>query len=858
MSDTVKPVVQNSEQIDDLGTPLGAEEILLSKPERKKKRLDELRDFYKQRMPELREFYGEPDPQDILKEQENISSLDTTPELPVLTEEDTKEIARGIEMEEKYGDTPVGTFLRSAASSASFGLSDALGTAVFGDEFAERRREEQKRQQAVTALGAVGGIVGSAALSGGTSLAAKGVSSGVRAATNASKAVEQASLEFMKQFPNRQIAESIVGRAAAKAAGWGTEGAIYGGGTVISDLAIGNADSLAESVMANIGTGAVIGAGMGGAVGGIARAGQKALQSTKKASDSFFSRVSSGGIADTPIVKKGIDKFKEQFDPKIAAEEYSGLGVLEISQMKRINPTFSDDLLEYFNKTLKNTPTDTNKDVFLKNQIVTDVQGRRLGEIIEQLSQTEGITVNKKDMYFGAAKKLDDFIARDIDLKAPGSDGFISTVRKFQKELLENAEKGKQTLNAKDITDIRKRVDDLVKWSGENELQKDVAYQLRKIFKEEVDNIANRAGAEVGASLKQANKAYSMSKMLEESLAAKSNKSPLAIDSTLALGLFGLGIYGPVGAAVGVGFKFLKSDLKRSMIMNGQIQMAKEKVSSDIGKALGIFKRLKSTGVSASEKSSIIGKGFLPVTTTIMLNSNLTKRDNEQKRKLESPKNKQEAMDNLQDNVERLAKDADYFESKVLAKFLAMNDAAPSVAAELINVTRRSVDFLNSKLPPRYNANTLLPQKRFLSDSEMSKMARYLQTIENPLSVLQELNKGTLTRDHVEALKVVYPSIYNEIRMDAMDMVRADPDMNYQAKLQLGILLDLNTDVSLTPENIMNLQTIYSKQPNQNESDRGGLPGAQMSGAVKPTVGALNRLGQSGRAETEAQRIAKS
>jgi hypothetical protein len=101
MSDTVKPVVQNSEQIDDLGTPLGAEEILLSKPERKKKRLDELRDFYKQRMPELREFYGEPDPQDILKEQENISSLDTTPELPVLTEEDTKEIARGIEMEEK-------------------------------------------------------------------------------------------------------------------------------------------------------------------------------------------------------------------------------------------------------------------------------------------------------------------------------------------------------------------------------------------------------------------------------------------------------------------------------------------------------------------------------------------------------------------------------------------------------------------------------------------------------------------------------------------------------------------------------------------------------------------------------------
>lgn len=846
-------VAESNDQIDSLSTPIEAEELVQDNSTIKKKRLDELRDFYKGRMSEIRADFGEPDPA-LLREQQAQEALQQVPEMPLLSEEETLRVAEEIELEEKYGNTPIGTAARSAAGALTFGLSDVLGKAVFGDEFAERRREEQQRQAAASAIGAAGGIIGGVIGTGGTSLIARGASSGVRAANNAGRAVEQASLQFIREFPNRQIAEGIVGRAAAKAAGWGTEGAIYGGGALVSDLATGRADANAEAVMANIGTGALFGAGMGGAVGGIARAGQKALQSTAKASENFLNRVDAKGFKEIPIIKKGTSKFKEQFDPKIAAEEYSGIALLDLEKLKKSNPQFGDELLTYFQKTIKGSPLDTRKDIFLKNQKVLDVEGRRIGNIIEELSKKQELAVSKSVLYNNAVKKLDDFISQDIAIRAPGSDKLIRRVQKIQKDLVRNASEGDQLLTAKNIQFIKKRTDDLVNWSEKN-INKDVAFQMRFIFKDAIDDIASKAGTEAGKALKQANKNFHIAKLLEGPFAQKAGDPPIAIDKALILGMLGFGIYGPAGAMAGIGWKFLGSDLKRSMVMNGQIQAAKERVSSEIGKAMNVFQRVKKMGTTASEKASIIGSGFVPVTSTILLNSNLTKRDNSEKRKLENPKDKREAVENLQDNIERLSTDSDYFESKVLAKFLAMNDAAPSVAAEMINTSRRAVDFLASKLPSRHSANTLIPEKRFLSDTEIAKMARYLQTIENPLSLLQELNRGTLTRDHVEALKAVYPAIYEEIRLGAMEMVQKDPSMNYQAKVQLGILLDLSTDVSLTPENVLKLQSLYAKQANQNEAERGGLP--QGIGAVNPTVGALNKLGQGGRMQLSTDRIRK-
>ena len=90
-----------------------------------------------------------------------------------LSEDDLDFVEENIEMQEKYGDSSIRTFLESAVSSATFGLSDQAYAAL-GDDFKQALRERRKRNELAAFGGEVTGIVGPALLSGGSSLIAKG------------------------------------------------------------------------------------------------------------------------------------------------------------------------------------------------------------------------------------------------------------------------------------------------------------------------------------------------------------------------------------------------------------------------------------------------------------------------------------------------------------------------------------------------------------------------------------------------------------------------------------------------------------------------------------------------------------
>ena len=72
-----------------------------------------------------------------------------------LSEDDLDFVEKNIEMQEKYGDSNIRTFLESAASSATFGLSDQAYAAL-GDDFKEALRERRKRNE----LAAIGIVTG--------------------------------------------------------------------------------------------------------------------------------------------------------------------------------------------------------------------------------------------------------------------------------------------------------------------------------------------------------------------------------------------------------------------------------------------------------------------------------------------------------------------------------------------------------------------------------------------------------------------------------------------------------------------------------------------------------------------------
>ncbi len=142
-------------------------------------------------------------------------------------------------------------------------------------------------------------------------------------------------------------------------------------------------------------------------------------------------------------------------------------------------------------------------------------------------------------------------------------------------------------------------------------------------------------------------------------------------------------------------------------------------------------------------------------------------------------------------------------------------DGAPGVTAAAVSVAQRGVSYLANALPPpRQDRFTLQPQFQTLSrasDAEMSKFFRIQEALDNPTMVLDQARNGSLTPDHVEAVKAVYPKLYDQMRTQLMrELVTSKSELPYGRRVQLGILLDLPTDQTLAPDFVSAIQATYT------------------------------------------------
>ena len=132
------------------------------------------------------------------------------------------------------------------------------------------------------------------------------------------------------------------------------------------------------------------------------------------------------------------------------------------------------------------------------------------------------------------------------------------------------------------------------------------------------------------------------------------------------------------------------------------------------------------------------------------------------------------------------------------------------------------------------------------SGLELSKFERYVAAVQNPKQVLENFSEGRMSREEGEAIKNVYPNLWSSMQEKAINYVGANPSLPYGKKLQLGILLGVQTDPSLAPQNIIGLQSNFASQ--QPQPAQTGT-----EGAVKPSQKGLQNLNFSGRIKGEEQ-----
>lgn len=753
-----------------------------------------------------------------------IDSLDNVEQL------DEDALSKEIAQEQQYGGRGGEAFLNRAAAAASFGLSTPILKGLGVSE--ERLREVPERSPLFAGAGTVTGVVGPALLTGGESLVAKAISAPMREVT----ALGELAGTGMGKLVEGRVRSGAVKQILKESAVGLAEGGAYGAGNFVDEAALGKTDANAQNLVASVGAGAMLGGVGGGVLGGIK--------------------------ASMPMVRKGIAPLSEKIssaarnivDPEIAAGELVGIKPDKMASIvsTRAGKDFQKDLPAYLVNKLELRNFGAAEDLVAANARIKKASNAAIEDTVNALDMHAAANPTllppRAEVYDRLLSKLDDYQKKFInDPKLYSAE--LNTVEAFAEGLHTRALKKSASGTAaetslKELDTLRKQYQGIkYKGGGASEsFRAEVAQTLRGELRDIVDESATKVASnsldpsvqKLATDLKSANKDYWTASLLEKPLSKKLNtKGLMSLQDIVEGSVVGAATgSGPLGAATSLARRLGKSDLRRRAVILADLKGQSMAVEKAVKEAVTNFVSKTKRPLRALSLKTLVNSGFA------------VDYDNGH-----MPANKKEAFKNVASNLEQLNNDQDTLLTRLAKSTARVSIAAPNIAQETQNTLLRSVNFLQSKIPHAPSSTTMFPKPYEPSSMELAKFERYMQAVEHPLSVLEDLQKGTLTREHVEALQAVYPAIYSNLRQEILDAATGpDADMSYNKKLQLGILFNVPTDASMEPQNIAGLQANFMPQNDPKL--------AESTGAIKPSSTSVSSMKMSGRLQTDVEKTA--
>ena len=369
----------------------------------------------------------------------------------------------------------------------------------------------------------------------------------------------------------------------------------------------------------------------------------------------------------------------------------------------------------------------------------------------------------------------------------------------FEKDLLNN-----KPYTASQLQDMKMKFHKLGRYdkTGIPTVKDDINRVMGKAVRDELVDFAGKVDSPLGKQLSQELTDYSslvtFVKEFNKKIGGQTN-FPRLRDIFFGLSAYSYGMAPTTAAgAAAMTSAFARSDLKNKLLVLTDIERSNVRVQQKISSSISKFFK---------------GKKFdkLPALSATLLTGNPLARKTENEIAIGRPKDEREAIKNMADNIDKI-KDNPVYMSKLMMD-ANLQSSAPQTYQQLRQVAGRAFVFLDSKLPRKtQNVNPFIKKSYPISDQEIYKFKRYVQAVQNPMSVMKDLNGGVLSREGIEAVRYVYPNLYAEIQSKVYDSLeKSGGETTYKQRLQLGILMDLPTDLSLEPLSIQGLQSFYKE-----------------------------------------------
>ena len=706
--------------------------------------------------------------------------------------------ARDLETKNSVGDS-VEAGVLGAARGATLGASDWVYTegarAFKGDAGATRMAEELERARRVHGGASLAGeVAGSFLLPGVGELGeAKALAEGAGLALEA------------------RTGSTLLGRMAAKglaaAVPAAAEGAMVGAGQELSDAALGDHELTAEKLLAGSAKGALLGFGVGslfGAAEGVL-AGGKALsrQMDRAAADATATETRGLARAErapeatlTDLEARGASRLESEANAQAFKATGAKMGDIrklgadaeaQAERIDRIGQRLRDE----------GVVTATASKSVMAERVAAKVEeyGQMLGKMRAKLDTTE----------IGPSSQLiSSRIREEVLQPLQGEIGRGADVNRIR-NWVEEFELKAQNPSFEKLFDVRHKLDKELGWDklGANSATQELR-KVRAILEEEFTTAGEEAAKSIGGKFtddyRLAKAAYAdfaeMKRVLGKEVARGTGNRAISLTDTL-MGGFGLVAGGPMGLAAALVNKGVReygnqaasallgkaAQMQQARTIAGRIDDAVERGVKALGGSMGkAAAKAKAPAPAARVTTDEAAKVARAVRTASP--EQLSRRV-------------QEAIGN------------------------GLADASPALSAAATTVAVRAATYLGSAAPASPQQSSAFQQlpPRKPSDSELETFARKLEAVQDPTVVLNDLAKGRVSRDQVEAVKFVYPKLFAAMQGRVMQEVARFPhELPYPTRIALSVLFEIPADPSMESDNILAFQKTFAQGASQQAS----------------------------------------
>ncbi len=692
------------------------------------------------------------------------------------------------------GDLKVGAM--QFLDEAAMGLPEIIYQHK-GDPFEVAKWEALKKEHDVAnTIGGVAGFGGSL-LYGGPLFkgATKAGEVGAKATGLLADKIIQVSAEEVAKRTATTAAKEILKKSITKAGGMAAEGMALSAPHAITEAMLGDPEAAAESLLFGAGLGAVFGGGgsmLKELTGPVAK---------KVAEATGINKILEGNEGMRTLFKeKAEDKAVEALNPTLSQTEK----LSRSKDVKQLGRFLLDEGVV--------TPLASKKDIFQRLEEKSNYYGGLKGDFIDKIDQ-QIMDSGRADLLV-SSKDLANKISSDLKKQYGDKVAFERALESVEGELdrfrAKNAVWGLKDLEAQK-TALGQSISN---WGLDQPQTKTFMQDVYKGFQKETeDKILQGFGKDSLQEFKELKTKYGYleeaEKIAEKSMAREAKNNDVGLTSYISGGIGGA-LFGGFGVVLGLlgreGMRKYGDQILASAYDKMGGLLFAEKAMKNVANKLDMI----------PEAMNTMTKKVLPkAESTSLYALNRLLGDNGSTKK-SSVEDRAQQIEELNKKASVWAANPDAFLQKVSQITRPLADGgAPQIALSTQVKYNQALGYLFQQMPkpPRPKSPFSYQYKWKPSDYELSAYEQKVQAVLDPFSVFGELKKGTLTKNHIQALKAVYPRIYGTMKDRMQNHILKNPMVvPYNNRAKLSLIMESPMDVSFEPKKMLGYQETWSQQ----------------------------------------------